>query len=228
MRVPLKKRVFDRFNYYRSKMCRLYLSKKYLYGNGLEIGALHQPLRLFNGAHALYVDRKNTYDLRDDYPELSDQSLVDVDIIDDGERLNTIQDDSVDFVIANHFLEHSEDPIMTIKTFFRVLRRGGVLFLAVPDKRHTFDKDRRLTTLEHVVRDHRVGPLVSREDHFREFEEFVAHKPVKRDYSIHYHVWTDKEIAELLSYMEIEIGLRISTIATVRAGFEDIFVAKKR
>jgi predicted SAM-dependent methyltransferase len=206
---------------------RLYLSKKYIRGSGLEIGALHNPLRLFNGAKVLYVDRKTVDELRSEFPELKHYSLVDVDIIDDGERLNTIWDSSVDFVIANHFLEHCEDPIMTLETFIRVLRPGGILFLAVPDKRHTFDKDRSFTNLEHLIADHRFGPMISREDHFKEFEECVAHGSVKRDCSIHYHVWTKKEIAELLSYLECEKGLGISTKEVAKTWFDNIFVVKK-
>lgn len=206
---------------------RLCLSKKYIRGSGLEIGALHNPLRLFNGANVLYVDRKTVDELRSDYPVFKDSSLVDIDIIDDGERLDTIEDSSVDFVIANHFLEHCEDPIMTVETFIRVLRSGGILFLAVPDKRYTFDKDRSLTNLEHLIADHRFGPVISREDHFKEFEECVAHGSVKRDYSIHYHVWTDKEIVELLLYLRCEKGLRISTQEVVKTRLENIFVVKK-
>jgi SAM-dependent methyltransferase len=206
---------------------RLYLSKKYIRGSGLEIGALHNPLRLFNGANVLYVDRKTVDELRSDYPKLKHYSLVDVDIIDDGERLNTLWDSSVDFVIANHFLEHCEDPIMTLETFIRVLRPGGILFLAVPDKRHTFDKDRSLTNLEHLIADHRFGPMISRENHFKEYEECVAREPVKRDCSIHYHVWTKKEIAELLSYLECENGLGISTKEVAKTWFDNIFVVKK-
>ena len=216
----------DRFNYYRTSILRLYLSKKNIYGNGLEIGALNRPLRVFNGAHVLYVDRKNLIDLRNLFPELKD-SLVEVDIVDDGEHLNTIPDNSVDFVIANHFLEHCEDPIMTIKTFVRVLRRDGVLFLTVPDKRHTFDKDRNLTSLEHLIRDHLAGPIVSRENHFKDFEEHVTRKPVPRDAKIHFHVWTGKEVRELLAYMERDVRLRISTVKSVNAGVEYIFLVKK-
>jgi hypothetical protein len=87
---------------------------------------------------------------------------------------------------------------MTVETFIRVLRPGGILFLAVLDKRYTFDKDRSLTNLEHLIADHRFGSMISREDHFKEFEECVVHGPLKRDFSIHYHVWTDKEIVEHL------------------------------
>lgn len=216
----------DRFNYYRTSILRLYLSKKNIHGNGLEIGALNRPLRVFNGAHVLYVDRKNLIDLRNLFSELKD-SLVGVDIVDDGEHLNTIPDNSADFIIANHFLEHCEDPIMTIKTFFRVLRRDGVLFLTVPDKRHTFDKDRNLTSLEHLIRDHLDGPIVSREGHFKDYEEHVTHKPMLRDAKIHFHVWTGNEVRELLAYMERDVGLRISTVKSVNAGVENIFLVKK-
>ena len=37
-----------------------------------------------------------------------------------------------DFIIANHFLEHAQDPIRTIKRHLEVLKPGGVLFLYLP------------------------------------------------------------------------------------------------
>lgn len=231
-------------NWYRFGIYKAYLSKKYLRGSGLEIGAMIDPLRVFNGAHVLYVDRKTVDELRSDYafrsdfPEIENR-FVDVDIVADGERLEMIRDNSMDFVIAKHVLEHYEDPIMAIKTAFRVLRPGGVLFLAVPDKRYTFDQNRSVTSLEHLIRDHCVGPMVSREDHFRDafdksnysltnFEEFIA--PFMENGmepgTFHYHIWTDKEIIELLSYMEKEMELGISILKVV-TGAENLFVVKK-
>jgi SAM-dependent methyltransferase len=197
---------------------------------------MDNPLKVFNGAHVLYVDRKTVDELRSDFPK-RESGLVDVDIIDDGQHLVKIPDDSADFVIANHVLEHYEDPIMAIKTAFRVLRPGGVLFLAVPDKRHTFDKYRSITSLEHLIQDHRVGPMFSREDHFgdnfdkknyclEDFEEFIANTPVKSEY-VHYHIWTDKEIVELLSYIEKGWRLGFSILEAVNAGFENIFIVEK-
>lgn len=46
------------------------------------------------------------FDLREHYSELSSLDLVIVDIICDGEKLEKIENDSQDFVIANHFFEH--------------------------------------------------------------------------------------------------------------------------
>ena len=59
------------------------------------------------------------------------------DIIDDGEVLSKVADNTYDFVIANHFLEHAEDPFSTLKNFARILRPGGMIFMAIPDKRWT-------------------------------------------------------------------------------------------
>ncbi len=63
-------------------------------------------------------------------------------MIDDGEHLASIGDESVDFVVANHFIEHCRDPIGALTTLLRVVRPGGVVFMAVPDKRQTFDRAR--------------------------------------------------------------------------------------
>ncbi len=68
--------------------------------------------------------------------------MVDPDIIDYGETLSKIGDQSQDFVIASHFIEHCEYPLGAIKSWCRVLRPNGVLFLVVPDRAAHFDKDR--------------------------------------------------------------------------------------
>src|SRR5690349_4069177 len=87
---------------------RLQLANRHLAGEGIEIGALHKPLPLPSGAAVRYVDRMSVRDLRSHYPELAGWKLVEPHIIDNGETLATVPDNSVDFVIANHFIEHTE------------------------------------------------------------------------------------------------------------------------
>ena len=96
-----------------------------------------------------------------------------VDIVDDGERLETIGDLTQDFVIANHFIEHSQNPIGAIENMLRVLKHGGILYLAVPDKRYTFDIDRPVTTIEHLLQDYEQGPQWSKRQHFEEWSRFI-------------------------------------------------------
>src|SRR5207244_3598621 len=122
-----------------------------------EIGALDFPLRLPRGARVRYVDHLDEAGLREAHAQTlrAGRPLVVPDIVDDGERLASFADCSLDFVVANHMLEHVEDPIGTLETQLRVLRPRGVLYLAVPDARTSFDACRPLTTVEHLLRDHR-------------------------------------------------------------------------
>src|SRR5262249_28614265 len=123
------------------------IADQYIRGQGIEIGALHMPLRVPRSAKVKYVDRFSADGLRAHYPELNDEDIVQVDIVTDGERLEAIADATQDFVIANHFIEHCQNPIGALLNMFRVLKLGGVLYLAIPDKRCSFDADRPSTTL---------------------------------------------------------------------------------
>ena len=87
----------------------------YLQGQGIEIGALHHPLTVPEDVKVLYVDRMSVADLRKQYPELNDLPLVEANILENGEDLETIADNTQDFVIANHFIEHCQDTIGAIQ-----------------------------------------------------------------------------------------------------------------
>ncbi len=156
-----------------------------------------------------YVDRMDVDGLRSHYPDLAVEKLVEVDIIDDGEKLGTQLDSSADFIIANHFIEHTEDPLGTLANHLRVIRPGGILYLAVPNRHRTFDADRPPTSLEHVIEDHRHGPSSSRSVHQEEWARLVEKVPAEdvpgrvreleqKDYSIHFHVWNPQEFRALL------------------------------
>lgn len=195
------------WNYARTRRS---LAKRFLVGSGIEIGALHSPFPMQTGTYVRYVDRLSTSDLLYEYPELAGQSLVEVDVLDDGETLATFGDKSVDFVVASHFLEHCEDPIGALKNHMRVVRRGGVVLLALPDRGHGIDRSRAGTTLEHLLIDHEAGPQSSRTDHYHEWSTLVdlirgsiaadkldehAAELEKHRYSIHFHCWTADEFA---------------------------------
>ncbi|HEX4435956.1 MAG TPA: class I SAM-dependent methyltransferase [Solirubrobacteraceae bacterium] len=214
------------------------LAGRYLRGKGVEIGALHAPLPTPARAEVSYVDRMTVADLRRHYPELADERLVEVDIVDDGERLLTQDDASADFVIANHFIEHTEDPIGTLANHLRVLRPGGVLFMGVPDRRFTFDCNRPATGLAHLVADHERGPAASRRMHFEEWAKLVEGVPAEQvqprareleaeNYSIHFHVWTAPEFAELLEYGREQARLPFS-VETVQPNEHEFIVILRR
>src|SRR5258708_2733742 len=221
-----------------AKLSRELIAATYLSGNGIEIGALHNPLQVPSRANVKYVDRLPIAQLREQYPELNDQELVAVDILDDGERLSTLSDASQDFVIANHFIEHSQDPIGAVVNMLRVLKPGGVLYLAIPDKRCCFDSDRPVTPLAHLLRDHAEGPEWSRAQHFEEWARLVnkagddvevekqAAELIEMDYSIHFHVWTPFEMLELVRELRKMVAFEIE-LCLMHDGVEVIFVFRK-
>jgi SAM-dependent methyltransferase len=220
---------------------RAELAARLLQGDGLEIGPLHQPLAMPPQARVRYVDRMLTPDLRREYPELADWNLTDVDVVDDGEKLATIPEGSQDFIVANHFLEHTENPIQTIETHLGKLRPGGVLFYAVPDKRYTFDFRRPVTPLEHMVADYEQGPERSRAEHYDQWAKLVfpeegeseeqalarARKLEAEAYSIHMHVWTQAEFLRLILACRERFGDAFDVEATAKVGIEFIVVLRK-
>ncbi len=191
----------------RNRLTREALARMYISGQGIEIGALHTPLPVPPGVTVRFVDRLSREDLYAHYPEIQGQNIVDVDVVDEGETLGSFPDASQDFVIANHFLEHCQDPLGTLANLVRVLRPQGVVFLTLPDHRISFDKDRPITSIEHIARDHREGPEWSCRDHYREWVKFVGLFPEDKieahaqelmagKQSIHFHCW---EINDLLA-----------------------------
>ncbi|HEX3240774.1 MAG TPA: methyltransferase domain-containing protein [Solirubrobacterales bacterium] len=224
---------------------RTAFANSYLLGDGLEIGPLHQPLAVPPHAHVRYVDRMTSQQLRSEYPELADWDLTEVDIVDDGEKLTTIPAESQDFIIANHFLEHTENPIGTIEGHLGKLKPGGVLFYAVPDKRFTFDFRRETTPLEHMVADADQGPERSRAQHYEEWcrfvighesgdevpsDEWVTQRAAQLDemgYSIHMHVWTQAEFLDLILEIRRRTGAGFDIEAAARVGIEFVVVLRK-
>ena len=227
-------------NYY-YQVDRDLLAKRYLYGSGIEIGALYHPLKVPSYVKVKYLDRLSVPELRVQYPDLKSKKLVGVDIIDDGETLVKVGDGSHDFIIANHFLEHCEDPIKALRNMLRAVKTGGILFITIPDKRFTLDKGRPVTKYEHLVKDYRQGPQWSRRGHFKEFihhfMDIKNKKPAnekleyftKINYSIHYHVWTTFEFAELLYRLvkEMRFPLEIEALVLDRNAKENIIIIKK-
>jgi SAM-dependent methyltransferase len=147
--------------------------------------------------------------------------VVAPDVIDDCERLGVFADGSLDFVIANHVVEHIEDPVGALENLVRVLRPGGVLFLALPDARHTFDVSReRTTTIEHLLRDHDQGPEISRAEHYHEWalveclpEQQIARRVEEfaRDGARHhFHVWDLDGFLELLRELGLPVSLELA------------------
>jgi SAM-dependent methyltransferase len=214
------------------------LARRYLRGDGIELGAATWPLRVPPSARVRYVDRLARPALVESYRDILAASELDAglipatDVIDDAATLATFADGSLDFVIACHVLEHIEDPVGCLTNLLRVLRPGGVLFLALPDPRGSFDAARERTSVEHVLRDHRDGPEVSRRGHYEEWARFVegaadvaarADAFAAEDARHHFHVWELDDFLELLRALELPAELELGQ----RSGEEFVVILRR-
>ena len=110
-------------------------------------------------------------------------------------------------------MEHLPFPLEALRRWYDVLRPGGVLLLKIPDKRYTFDLRRQRIPLQHLVAEDRARATFDKRAHFEDWVENVMDRPratpgfvrdldqlLQADYSIHYHVWTDQDVRELVEY----------------------------
>lgn len=92
--------------------------------------------------------------------------------------LHGVPDATYDFVLSSHCLEHVANPLAALAEWRRVVRPGGALVLLLPDRAHTFDHRRPVTTLAHLQADlaNRTG-----EDDFTHLGEILALHDLRRD-----------------------------------------------
>lgn len=226
---------------------RLLLAARYIRGSGIEIGGLGRPLKVPSGVSVKYVDRFSVEELKANYPDMPPHKVLAPDIVANGETLDPVGDGSQDFVIANHVIEHYQNPILFFRNAYRVLKPGGVLFLAIPDKEKTFDRDRPVTPFEHLREDYEDGPEGSKRGHFEEFvaladlpgigrqawtteseRDALVEKLIAEDYSIHFHVWDIEAMHEMVQRIRTDHGISFRPLHTLASGDEVVFILEKR
>jgi SAM-dependent methyltransferase len=214
-------------------MIREELARRYLKGDGIEVGALNGALRLPRCARVRYVDRMTAGELRAAYPEVS--TVREPDLVSDLESLRGFEDCSLDFVIANHVLEHVENPLRALTSIGRTLRAGGVAFIALPNKDWTFDKLREVTPLAHILRDFDDGPSWSRHTHYVDWAIHVENHgdPMGRaaqleaeGANIHFHVWDHEAMREMFAFAESPTRLQVLT-SSQRSRGETVWLLRK-
>jgi SAM-dependent methyltransferase len=129
------------------------LAARYLGGlSGVEIGGCaHNRFPV----DAINIDRYAQMDTiyKDEERRLSGTALA-VDLVAPGDDL-PLEDNSVDFVLASHVIEHFPDPIKALLEWNRVAT--DYIFLVVPHRDRTFDSDRELTPVDELLERHASG-----------------------------------------------------------------------
>ncbi len=146
---------------------------------GIEIGgAAHNPF----GLKTRNVDRYPGDDtiFKEAERKQCGEALK-VDLVAPGDDI-PLPDNSVDFVISSHVIEHFPDPIKALKEWRRIVKPGGYIYVIAPHKERTFDKDRPRTPLAELIERHRKGFPPDAEDK-------------------HWSVWITEDFIELVNYL---------------------------
>jgi SAM-dependent methyltransferase len=189
--------------------------QRYFHGRGIEIGALWRRFPLPRWVRVWYLDRLNRAELEDHYPELRGK-LLRPDLLADASEL-PVPSGSLDFLIASHVLEHLPFPLKALRAWYDALAPGGVLLLKIPDKRYTFDVRRERTPLRRLITESDEPQAFDRRIHYADwvanvgnqsahsagFDDAVADL-MRRGYSIHFHVWIDADVREIIDFTRRE------------------------
>lgn len=189
-----------------------HLLNRYCQGAGVEIGPGVSP----------YGARDRTI-MVERYAVRYGTSTV-VDILADATEL-PLQDESVDYLISAHMLEHHHDPLTVLDEWRRVLRDRGHLFLVLPHGGRTWDRGRQISTLDRLREVHRLPNDPDAPLNWNDYERVSLTVPhlwmtepeaknadatwnrrwLVENSKIHYHVWTQNEMVEVLQGRGFEI-----------------------
>jgi SAM-dependent methyltransferase len=134
---------------------------------------------------------------------------------------SSIADDSYDFVVASHVLEHLANPLRALSEWKRIVRPAGTVLLVVPHKPHTFDHRRPFTTFNHIQADFQSN--VSEED-LTHRDEIIALHDLDLDpwagsqqqfrqrclenssnRAMHHHVFSPRVLAQMFVFLQMEL-----------------------
>lgn len=188
-------------------------------GPGVEFGAGPNPSPIPLGTEIRYVEYHNLECKPEIFPDVNRKALVVPDIYDSLDKMTKLNDNSLNFIIASHVIEHTRSPLSVFERAYRKLCVGGMLILVVPDKTKTFDSLRAITTIEHLVADYETPSRERDVDHYFDFLKLaVRHKgndhelitkaremeAANRD--IHFHVWDFDSFTQLVEYSRQKIS----------------------
>jgi len=156
------------------------LAHKYLDGlKGIEIGGgAHNPFNIKDCINVDYTKEMTVFQTR----QIKDcGEYLNVDIVANGDEL-PFEDDSLDYVLSSHVIEHFKNPIKTLKEWIRVVKPGGYIFTICPHKERTIDRNKPRTTLNELI-----------ERDLNPSDDFDDHR--------HWTIWVTEDMVELCNYL---------------------------
>jgi SAM-dependent methyltransferase len=142
-------------------------------------------------------------------------------LIGEAGRLESVQDNAYDALLASHVLEHLANPLGGLMEWQRVVRPGGHVLLVMPHYEGTFDHNRPVTSIEHMRAD---AEHQTSEDDLTHLEEILELHDLARDpgapnrevfeqrcrenastRGMHHHVFNSRSVVELCRAAGLEV-----------------------
>lgn len=134
--------------------------------------------------------------------------------------LSAIPDEKYEFIISSNCLEHVANPMKAVQEWIRVVKKGGIVLLVLPNREYCFDRYRNITDFSHLLDDFKrnVGEDdLTHLDEILKFHDLRLDKAAgsKEDFrnrslknfenrALHHHVFNVSLLKEIFEYFNIE------------------------
>jgi ubiquinone/menaquinone biosynthesis C-methylase UbiE len=197
-----------------------------LRGLGCEAGSLHNSFPINEKTQMIYCDYMSQEELREQY---KNDKLVDITKIKPQIKIKDMTDMSVfpnnyfDFVCNSHIVEHSANMLKAVQEFLRITKPNGFVFMIIPSMDYCFDKDRVLTTPQHIVDDFNNNVTTVEMNHYTDYFSHVpfpdgtihpelAESAFNNGANIHVHTFLTRTLKEIFEKMESVLRYKLLDI----------------
>jgi SAM-dependent methyltransferase len=218
-------------------------ASRYIAGNGYEIGAQNSPLKCKHASQTKYIDYLSKKESSEKY-NIPENKCVDVDIIADANNLDMIPPNSAAFIIANHVLEHSPNPLAAMYGWLQILQTKGILFLTLPNyQSNEFDFEKSPAGITHLTEDYQRSK--NNEDiltkHIYEHIQLIDgispnnstlfqqryDEIIQSNLHTHYHVFNKENSLALLKFIHQQTPIKVLNSLSFPNSFELLFIIEK-
>lgn len=129
----------------------------------------------------------------------------------DAQRLEGVDDGSLDFVFSSHVFEHLVNPLGTLAAWRRKLRDGGRVLGVTPDAHNCFDLRQPLSGPIDWLAEHDGDRWQVEDRHYERWVRYTEPRTTvqslkERGYSVHVHFYTPTTFRQLLDLAVQRLG----------------------
>ena len=197
---------------------RALFTNNFIYGKGIEFGPGDMPMPLPPYAEVEYADAFDRNEhcnsmMKGQFPTITYKTSY--------EEMKGIDDNSQNFIVSSHVIEHTINPIKALENTYNKLTKGGVCFMAIPHYKFTFDSKRQPTNIKHLISDYLKYDVSRDFEHYLDFDLNVNNSRTPLDeyceiknmfinnpdkFNLHYHVFCEENFQEMVDWFEENVA----------------------